>query len=110
MKILELEGELSLKKQIICKLKQQIEEIKKESYLTKSNKFIESDEEVIQDTKIYKRQRQRDYNDLNETTGGDYEVSLIEPAFNHDRKVVNDQAKPVKTMNKLNERARKIFN
>lgn len=49
-------------------------------------------------------------NYLNITTSGDNEISLIEPAFNNDRKVVNDRVKDVKTMNKLNERSRRIFN
>lgn len=38
----------------------------------------------------------------------EYDVSLIEPAFDTARKL--DQNREVKTMNKLNTRTKKIFN
>lgn len=101
---MELESELALKKEIIERLKEEVMNIRNEF---KIQQMTDIEEELKNGRS---KGKAKGANDLNITTSGDNEVSLIEPAVNEDRKIVNDGVREVKTMNKLNERSRRIFN
>lgn len=83
-------------------LKMEIENARKDKGARRSH---DSDEEQADF-----RRTNKSYDDIGDGGGEDYDVSLIEPPLNQARKIVNEEAKEVKTMNKLNTRAKKIFN
>lgn len=101
-KIMELEKTLSLNREIIEMLKIEIENARKDKNVMKPH---DSDEEYADF-----RRANKSYDDIGDVGGEDYDVSLIEPPLNQARKIVNEETKEVKTMNKLNTRTKKIFN